>query len=125
MATRSRIGIEHEDGKITSIYCHWDGYPEHHLPILQGHYLDREKVIKLIELGALSSLEPEVEPTGPHTFDRPQAGVCVAYDRDHGEKSQDEVEHKDLEDFRDFAQQGWAEWLYVFGQDGIWKVMEC
>lgn len=25
MSTRSRIGIEMPDGKIKSIYCHWDG----------------------------------------------------------------------------------------------------
>lgn len=28
MATRSRIGIENQDGTVTSVYCHWDGYPE-------------------------------------------------------------------------------------------------
>jgi len=28
MATRSNIGIVNEDGSVTGIYCHWDGYPE-------------------------------------------------------------------------------------------------
>ena len=27
MATRSRIGVELEDGIVKSVYCHWDGYP--------------------------------------------------------------------------------------------------
>jgi hypothetical protein len=26
MSTRSRIGIENQDGTTTSIYCHFDGY---------------------------------------------------------------------------------------------------
>ncbi len=29
MATRSNIGIVNEDGSITGIYCHYDGYPEY------------------------------------------------------------------------------------------------
>jgi len=28
MSTRSRIAVELEDGKVLSVYCHWDGYPE-------------------------------------------------------------------------------------------------
>jgi hypothetical protein len=28
MATRSRIAIENQDGTVTSIYCHFDGYIE-------------------------------------------------------------------------------------------------
>ena len=27
-ATRSMIGIEEPNGKITATYCHYDGYPE-------------------------------------------------------------------------------------------------
>lgn len=118
MATRSRIGIEHEDGKITSIYCHWDGYPEHHLPILEGHYFDREKVAKLIELGDLSVLGEEVDPTGPHSFDRPQGGVCVAYGRDRGEKGTDAQSYRDVDDFAEF------EYNYLFTKEGKWKLIQ-
>ena len=125
MATRSRIGIENEDGSIDSIYCHWDGYPDHHLPILEDNYRERDKVAKLIGLGNLSELAPEIEPTGSHSFKDPQSGVCVAYLRDRGETGQEPVSHSSLDDFKRFANQGWAEWLYVFGQDGTWKVMEC
>ena len=38
MSTNSRIGILHEDGTTETIYCHWDGYPEHQMPILTEHY---------------------------------------------------------------------------------------
>jgi hypothetical protein len=44
MATRSRIGIELEDGVIESIYCHWDGYPENNGKILLEHYQDPNKI---------------------------------------------------------------------------------
>ena len=29
MATRGNIAIVNEDGSITSIYVHWDSYPEY------------------------------------------------------------------------------------------------
>lgn len=56
MATRSRIGIELIDGTVLSVYCHWDGYPEHHGKILFKHYTKREDVMDLIDGGAISSL---------------------------------------------------------------------
>ena len=48
MATRSKIAIEDQDGTVRSIYCHWDGYPSHHGPILLEHYTTQEKVESLI-----------------------------------------------------------------------------
>ena len=38
MATRSNTGIENENGRVSAIYCHWDGYPEHNGRILKEHY---------------------------------------------------------------------------------------
>ena len=61
MATRSRIAIENQDGTVLSIYCHWDGYPSHHGPILLENYTTQEKVESLIALGSISSLAPETE----------------------------------------------------------------
>jgi hypothetical protein len=125
MATRSRIAIQHEDGSISSIYCHYDGHPQHHLPILKEHYSTPEKVKQLIELGNLSFLSERIEPTGPHSFDQPRFDTCLAYGRDRGEKGQEAVQHKDLKDFEHFARQGWAEWLYIFGQDGNWWAIDA
>ena len=85
MATRSRIAIELPDGRVKSVYCHWDGSPNTNGRILRDHYQDRKKVEKLIELGSLSSLHENVDPTGPHSFGAPQDGVVVAYHRDRGE----------------------------------------
>ena len=56
MSTRSLIGYEKENGDIEFVYCHWDGYPEHQLPILTQHYNTREKAIELVSKGGMSAL---------------------------------------------------------------------
>ena len=56
MGTRSRIGIRNADGTITSIYCHWDGYPAYNGRILLENYKDKETVLALMKLGDMSFL---------------------------------------------------------------------
>ena len=56
MGTRSAIGHELPSGKIKAVYCHWDGYPQHHLPILIEHYNTLEKAKALIKPGSMSAL---------------------------------------------------------------------
>ncbi len=85
MGTRSTINLELEDGTIKSIYCHWDGYPDHHLPILEEQYNTFEKVKALIDLGDLSVLDVSIECPEGHYFKTPIPGYCVAYGRDRGE----------------------------------------
>ena len=123
MATRSRIAIEDQDGKVRSIYCHWDGYPSHHGPILLEHYTTQEKVESLIALGSISSLAPETEiPEGvTHSFDNPTKGIVVAYHRDREEDLAIGV-HSNVEAFikSDVEQYGYVftaagEWLFVNG----------
>lgn len=62
MSTRSTIGIRHEDGSVTKIYCHWDGYIEHNGAILQRYYNTAEKIEPLLALGNLSVLGPKPVP---------------------------------------------------------------
>ena len=54
MATRSRIGIELNDGSILSAYHHWDGYPQWLGRILNTHYNTKTKVVDLIDGGDMS-----------------------------------------------------------------------
>ncbi len=122
MATRSRIAIETPAGKVRSIYCHWDGYPEHNGEILFKHYSDPEKLSKLIELGAISSLAPEVSTDKPHTFDSPVEGVVVAYGRDRGEKDSGFSYHLNADHFFGGDIQ---EWGYLLTKEGVWKVKYC
>jgi hypothetical protein len=57
MATRSAIGYASPKGYVTAAYCHWDGNPEHHVPILTRRYGSKPKVQALIKPGSMSSLE--------------------------------------------------------------------
>lgn len=60
MATRCRIGIQTENS-IRHVYCHWEGYPEHILPIITKW--DREEFERLMEKGDLSFLHDTVDET--------------------------------------------------------------
>lgn len=56
MGTRSAIGYRQPSGAVRAVYCHYDGYPEHQLPILKKHYNGIRKVQALIKPGSMSSL---------------------------------------------------------------------
>lgn len=123
MSTRSYICIETESTKITGemlgIYCHWDGYPEHNGQILVNHYKDREKVKRLIALGDLSSLAPNIdpEPNTAHSFKDPQDNVCVAYGRDRGEENT-QPKIVTLENL--CSDDSWIEYVYIYTLEGEW-----
>jgi hypothetical protein len=122
MATRSRIGIENEDGTVSSIYCHWDGYPDHNGKILVAHYSDREKLKELIDLGAISSLRKNlINTSGTHSFESPQEDVTVAYHRDRGEDLQ---EARIDESIKAYAESDYEEYGYVFTKYSEWKVVD-
>lgn len=120
MATRSRIGIQNEDGSVRSIYCHWDGYPSNNGQILQDHYQDRAKVEKLIELGSISSLAKEVDAPEGHTFEDPADGVTVAYHRDRGEdksiKRNVSAEAYFMQDIEEYG--------YLFTKENVWVIKD-
>lgn len=122
MATRSRIAIEDQDGTVRSIYCHWDGYPDHHGPILLEHYQTQEKVESLIALGSISSLNKNVEiPEGvTHNFDNPADGIVVAYHRDRGE----ELSVKAHGNVKAFAESDIEQYGYVFTAAGEWLFID-
>ena len=88
MSTNSNIAMKKEDGSVVSIYCHWDGYESHHLPILKEHYNTIEKVEALLALGNLSSLDNSCDCPEGHSFENCVDGYCVAYGRDRGEENQ-------------------------------------
>lgn len=83
MGTRSRIGVLESNGSVTSIYCHWDSYVEHHGPILQDHYTSEEKVRALVALGDISILGEELGEK--HDFNKRLDGTCTVYGRDRDE----------------------------------------
>ena len=84
MGTRSTIAIQNEDGTVTGIYVHWDGYTSNNGRILQENYTTEADVRELIALGDLSSLGKTVGTK--HSFGNAPRNECNAYGRDRGEK---------------------------------------
>jgi len=92
MATRSNIAMKTADGKIVSVYCHWDGYVANNGKILLENYTDIDKIEALVALGSISSLGEQIGEK--HPFDRdyknPELPLTdnwtLFYSRDRGEE---------------------------------------
>lgn len=125
MATRSRIGILNDDGTVTSIYCHWDGYPSYNGVILVENYTDETKIRELMALGDISSLAPEIGVK--HDFDynykiedreSPEyialSNMCNAYGRDRGETGIEAQTHVNVKAFYNAGEE--YNYLWVNGQ---------
>lgn len=120
MATRSTIALEFADGTVEQVYCHWDGYLSNNGQILLKHYSDPFKLQRLIDLGAISSLGPEIgEKQDFDKRDTHNDNWSLIYARDRGE---DLVKHKfkDFEDYKANAQS--EEYNYILRTDGKWYV---
>lgn len=116
MATRSRIGIELENGKTLSVYCHWDGYLSNNGAILIESYKDRSKIETLINLGDMSSLGNEIGEK--HNMDDPAArkNWTSFYGRDRGEIGT----LPQIMTIEEFQQQ--EEFHYLYRLDNEWYV---
>lgn len=137
MATRSNIGILNDNGTVTAIYCHWDGYRDGVGRKLYDHYKDVKKVRELISLGAISILGSEISPSeysdirdgklrglaerfDPqkiHTFDNPFPGVTVSYFRDRGESPLQIMNFNNEDDY--YQSEYLDEYVYLF-KDNKW-----
>ena len=118
MSTRSTISLKTKDG-YRSIYCHFDGYPDHNGNLLLDHYDTQEKVEELIALGSLSSLNKHPKPAegDKHSHCHPAKGVTVAYARDRGERLVVH-EYKTLDELAD----EFEDYNYIFN-DGRWELL--
>lgn len=65
MSTHSMIGRVTVDGTVRAIYCHFDGYPQHHIPRLVKYWNDDAKVRTLIGKGDLETLDSTCEVLDP------------------------------------------------------------
>ena len=100
MATRSTIGIiDNKTGVVTSIYCHWDGYPENNGRILVEHWSDPAKIQQLMALGPLSSLGAEIGEK--HDFKDSGPIHCTAYGCDRAEADMEPSTYDSLQEFLD------------------------
>lgn len=115
MATRSTIAIEHRDGTVSQIYCHWNGYPSNNGRILLESYSDRERLEQLMDLGDLSVLGADLGHK--QNFDAPMKGWCLAYGRDRNEAN---CQARPFDDIEHFWRDGQTEeYNYVF-RNGRW-----
>ena len=115
MATRSTIAIEHLDGSVSQIYCHWDGAPSSNGRILLESYTDRERLKQLMKLGDLSFLGDDLGYE--QAFDDPVKGWCLAYGRDRKEAN---CQARPFDNIEHFWRDGQIEaYNYVF-RNGEW-----
>ena len=87
MATRSNIAMKTKEGKIVSVYCHWDGYVANNGKILLENYTDIDKIEALVALGSISSLGEQIGD--PQDFDDRSTQKdewTLFYSRDRGEQ---------------------------------------
>jgi hypothetical protein len=122
MSTRAYVGKLNLDGSVRCIYTHWDGYPSCNGKILLNSYKDEAKVDKLLDLGNISILGPEIGEK--HDFGaKDQEGVCTAYGRDRGETGQESREYPDVDAFLKAAKNNIGpEFVYLFNpSNGEWS----
>jgi len=118
-STRSTVGIELPDGKIKSIYVHFDGQLRGVGKTLKDYYKDPNTVKKLINLGNASGLDKSIDKPKDHTYDNPIKGYSVFYGRDRGEKNVGAYTSRDEADFTKHAKNFGADYIYLF-RDGDW-----
>jgi hypothetical protein len=126
--TRSQIGKIGKDGKITSVYVHYDGYPENMVPLLKN-YKNAKTVDQLVTLGkfGISYLDKKIGEQ-PMDFNNPDKGVTLFYGRDRNEK-RDMTTKADVKSVAKYLKQvannSGAEYAYLFDErDGKWYMAD-
>ena len=117
MSTRSRIGLQLDNGSIVSVYHHWDGYPQWLGVTLKAKFNTRDKIEELIDGGDMSSCDSNDD------WDRKELGeTAPLYYNDRGEKTEPRL---DL-NFDDYVNNANAceEYVYVFTTDNKWECYE-
>jgi hypothetical protein len=127
MSTHSAIGIM-EDGKITAIYCHFDGYLSHNGIILLKYY-DEAKTKRLVSMGDISTLGTEIgEEKNPFNgmLSVKEEGTnypkfCRFYGRDYGESDFESEEFATRKEFQIEMMMHGCEYTYLM-LNGKWNV---
>lgn len=91
MSTRSSIAVQ-QDGKVKSVYCHFDGYPSHNGKMLLENYNSQEKADAIVALGDMSCLYESIECPEGHSYKNNKEGYSVFYKRDRGESDVDALD---------------------------------
>ncbi len=114
MSTRSGIAIQYSPQLFIYVYCHWDGYPSHHIPILSEFYNTKETAEAIISLGDLSILDKSFECPEGHSFDTPVKGHSVFFGRDRGETNCEANSAFSIHSLKSKARKADMEYIYIF-----------
>ncbi|MFZ9315717.1 MAG: hypothetical protein ACO236_00390 [Candidatus Nanopelagicaceae bacterium] len=114
MATRSAIAIRNSDATYDVIYCHWDGYPSHQLPILHNKYNTAKKIRRLIAKGDLSVLET----AHGWNHEERKAGPLYYFERGDVDCEPRNVSANEL---LEFAKNCYCEYLYTYLPRWGWR----
>ena len=106
MATRSRIGLELDDGSVLSVYHHWDGYPQWLGVTLNKKFNTRDKVAELLDGGDMSSCDSDTD------WDLKEVESHVQYYNDRGDNTTPRLD-KDLDTYLSKGE----EYAYLFTND--------
>lgn len=63
MSTNSTIAVQHLDGTVSTVYCHWDGYLSYNGRLLIDHYNSLEMAEGLVDKGNISLLGDTIDTT--------------------------------------------------------------
>ena len=127
--TRSQIGKIDKAGKITSVYVHYDGYPENMVPLLKN-YKNAKAVDQLVTLGksGISYLDKKIGEK-PMDFNNPDKGVTLFYGRDRNENVDmtTSADSKDIKKYlKTVSNKSGAEYVYLFDErDGKWYMADA
>jgi hypothetical protein len=104
MSTHSTIAVVNEDGSVSMVYCHFDGYLGHIGKVLLNHYTTYNKVANLIGEGNISSINVD-------TLDSE-----TPYVRYFQEASEEDIKtFSDLEEYYDYN--AFEEYNYIFNTE--------
>ena len=126
MATRARIGIQQESGRILASYQHWDGYPGGLGFNLVENWEDPKKVTEAIKLGDSSKWHTIIgEKIDFDDRSNPMHEVqnCY-YGRDRGEKN---CGYKIYQDEAEYIKNGFRsgeQYVYLMKLDGAMDYMK-
>lgn len=112
MATRSviaiRTGRAHQSPYL-AVYCHYDGYPSHQLPILTEHHNSPAAALSLVAGGDISCLHTNL---GWDRETRPETGPL--YYAERGETDAEALSFAGIQQLIEYYRQCGCEHAYVF-----------
>ena len=101
MSTRCRIAIQNKDQSYNSIYCHFDGYPQHTGKLLAQYWTNIENVSSLINSGDVSVLDRSYQKT-------------KFYSREYNTAITQALIAKDLDELLQQTQDCGGEYVYAY-----------